>query len=111
MNYADQKVLEFITQIVFPYYREVSEEVWKIRLNGEFIKTHKGKSTWPKEHFARSAFLNLINNSNVITAVHSEFRKQQADKNHHQNYPTTQEIKECIKQMESVGYLEFVRII
>lgn len=111
MNYADPKVLELTTRIALDFYKEVGEEVWKIKVNGEFVKTRNGKSTWSKEHRARSAFLHLMKNSIIIYRIHQNFREQKPDQNHWQNNPTPEEIKECIRQWEEVGYLEFVRIV
>lgn len=111
MNYADPKVLKFITRTESSYYKEAGEEVWKIKINGDFLTTNKGKSIWSKEHRARSAFLNLMKNSCILYNIHQNFREQKPDQNHWQNNPTPEEVKECIGQWEEVGYVEFVRIV
>lgn len=108
MNYTDPKVLEALFQ-EFDYYREDKTEVWKIRLNGSFIRTVGGKSSWAKEHHARSGFRGLLKVG--LQFIHTSFREQDPKRNFWQNRPTLAEIKDCINQLESAGILEFVRIL
>jgi len=89
-----------VIKVIFNNYKEETEEVWKIKVNGNFLKTHKGKSTWSKEHFARRALVNFIEHSYLIRSI--------LPNKWHAN---SEEINDLIKQLEDAGIVEFVRVV
>lgn len=89
-----------VIKVIFKNYQEKSEEVWKIKINGEFFKTNKGKSTWSKEHFARRSLVNFLGHHYGILNVLGVKYGWEPEK-----------IKDSALQLEKIGILEFVRVI
>lgn len=114
MNYITPQTIEFLKSIFDKQKespkKEKKQEVWKIRVNGEFFKTEKGKNIWNREHYARAAFVNFVQNSQTLYFVKDilEYNKKE---NNFWKYVSPEEIKNFIKQLEEVKILEFVRVV
>ena len=89
-----------VIKVIFNNYKEETEEVWKIKVNGNFLKTHKGKSTWSREHFARRALVNFVENNYLIRRI--------LPNKWHTN---SEEINDLVKQLENAKVVEFVRVV
>lgn len=112
MNYTQQEVLDLLKDH-FDYYTESSkDEIWRIKINGKFFYTSKGKTSWSKKHLARSALCNHFTNKAIpiLMTIHSKYREQDSERGYWQNNPKAEDVSLLVQQLENAKIVEYIQI-
>ena len=85
----------------------------RIKFNGEFITTHSKKTVWRNKGFAKSALLNHIKSTPIISSAIREFILRAKLANQHWNvvdYIKSETYKQIVDELEKQSIIEYVEV-
>ena len=85
----------------------------RIKFNGEFITTGSKKTVWRNKGFAKSALLNHIKSTAIISSAIKDFILKARLANQHWNvvdYIKSETYKQIVDELENQGIIEYVEV-